>query len=119
MPWEQQLLVQCLSQVEGDTELLRELLDMLEPLMDESAEAFRDAARREDREGAHAIAHSVKGMLANIGFFDLAERAYEIEQLSLEGRFSAALESLENLSRETFERVRGLTDALEEMRCES
>lgn len=113
------ILPRCLSQVQGDIELLRELLEMLPACMEDLTEALKEAIRRDDREGARAAAHSMKGMLANIGFDDLAEKAYSLERLSLEGAYRTLLGEAEELSRMTCELVRNLSSALEDTPCGS
>ncbi len=111
------LLHRCLTQVEGDTGLLEELLDMLPSCLEDLMASFRKAVVDHDATAAHEAAHSVKGMLANVGFFELAELAYEIEQLSKASRFSVALERMEELAEKTNATVTEVRKLLENMPC--
>ncbi len=90
----------ALSRVEGDRELLAEIIrDFLDGLP-ESRAAVEDAVSRSDAAAAERAAHALKGSLGVLGAARAAEAAARLETLAREGDLEGLPKACEELNRE-------------------
>ena len=85
-------LQELLSRVEGDRELMRELLSIFKEEFPQHHQALRKAVESMDSSRIASEAHALKGMLANLGAHSAAEAAAQLEQLG-RTRASSGLEA--------------------------
>lgn len=68
-----------LDRLDGDIDLYHRVLEMLLPGLETSLAQFDAALKRDDRDAMKSIAHSVRGMAANVGAVALSRTATEVE----------------------------------------
>lgn len=68
-----------LDRLDGDVDLYHRVLEMLLPSLDTSLAQFDAALERDDRDAMKSVAHSVRGMAANVGAVALSRIATEVE----------------------------------------
>ncbi len=78
-------LPELLDRVEGDLELLAELLRLFLDDLPENRDALLKAIEGDDLGGAAIAAHKLKGMLANLSAIQMASLASEIELAARSG----------------------------------
>jgi len=79
-------LNELIERIDGDQELLRELLVMFREDAQINLEKTRNAIGTGDYEGLSRTAHTMKGMLKNLSMGAAAETAAALEQASRENR---------------------------------
>ena len=79
-------LVKALAWVDGDQELLAELVAVFLEDLPARLQALRVAVQTEDAQGTERAAHSLKGAMASLGGETARTLAYEIEQMGRAGR---------------------------------
>jgi CheY-like chemotaxis protein len=105
---------EVLSRVDGDVTLLRELDDIFVAEYPKLLTHVREAMTAGDSEALGKTAHTIKGMLANLGAKSAAEAALRLEQMRTEKNLSGAEEAYATLEKE-IERFSGaLSSLLEE-----
>jgi len=85
---------ELLSRVEGDRELIRDLLSIFKEEFPQHHQALRKAVESMDAPRIASEAHALKGMLANLGAQSAAEAAAQLEQLGRTGASSGLEASL-------------------------
>jgi two-component system, sensor histidine kinase and response regulator len=80
-----------LDRLGGDVELYHRVLEMLLPSIGDSLEKLRAACAAGDEESVHRVAHSVRGMSANVGALALIDAATELETAIADGMECEAL----------------------------
>ena len=81
-------LAKALTWVDGDKELLAELVAVFLEDLPERTEALRAAVETEDAQGTERAAHSLKGAVASLGGETARALAYELEQMGRAGRLA-------------------------------
>ena len=103
----------ALEQVDGDTELLRDLVDTLLESAEEDIEKIRSGISSGDTEAVQRGAHSLKGAAASLAAEPLCETAFRLETAGRSGNLREAPALLEKLEAE-LERLKEFVDQLEE-----
>ncbi len=93
-------LNELMERLDGDQELLRELLVMFRVEVRINLEKTRSAIGTGDYEGLSRTAHTMKGMLRNLSMGAAAETAAALEKASRENRQGDSRELLEKLVKE-------------------
>jgi HPt (histidine-containing phosphotransfer) domain-containing protein len=93
-------LNELMERLDGDQELLRELLVMFREDVRINLEKTRSAIGTGDYEGLSRTAHTMKGMLRNLSMGAAAETAAALEKASRENREGDSRELLEKLVKE-------------------
>jgi HPt (histidine-containing phosphotransfer) domain-containing protein len=93
-------LNELMERLDGDQELLRELLVMFRQDVRINLEKTRSAIGTGDYEGLSRTAHTMKGMLKNLSMGAAAETAAALEKASRENRQGDSKELLEKLLKE-------------------
>ena len=78
----------ALDRIDGDEELLNEVLEVFACDMPQKVEALNRALKNDDAAAAAFKAHSIKGACLSIGAEVVARLAYEIEAAAKQGRLS-------------------------------
>jgi HPt (histidine-containing phosphotransfer) domain-containing protein len=91
---------QLIQNVDGDPELLEEIVSLFFESSGEILTALRDSVRSADGPGLHASAHQLKGALANVGARAAAQAAYELERMGKAGELTRLEEALTSLEEE-------------------
>jgi two-component system, sensor histidine kinase and response regulator len=91
----------ALAFVEGDHELLRELVAVALDNVPQQMAALREAIRAADATGLATTAHTLKGTMAAIGAVSVMETAGRLEALGRGGDLSGATAALDLLQQET------------------
>lgn len=89
---------ELLARVENDRDLLRELIGMFKEDFPKQLASLRPAVEKGDAKRVASLAHTLKGMLANLAAHDAYEKAARLEQLGRNGqieRFDEAFATLE------------------------
>ena len=94
---------ELLKRVEGDQELLRELLLMFREDSLSNLQEARSLLTQNDLQGLSRVAHTLKGMLRNLSMTEAAEIAATLESKAREGLKEESRESLDGLEK-------GITD---------
>lgn len=105
-------LEELTARVEGDRELLRDLLSIFKEEFPQRRLALREAV--ESLEAARVVleAHSLKGMLANLAAGEAAKAVAELERLGRNNetaRFAESLAHFEAIARELSRQVEECT----------
>jgi CheY-like chemotaxis protein/HPt (histidine-containing phosphotransfer) domain-containing protein len=90
-----------LTRVDGDLELLRNIVELF---LDEAPKLLweiGDAVTRRDREALERAAHTLKGSVGNFHASTVVEAALRLETMGREGNFVGAQEALAALESET------------------
>lgn len=87
----------AMGQVDGDEELLQELLTIFKDSSASDMEALLQAVAGEDPVAARSAAHSIKGAAASLGLEAVRDVAMAIEKDSREGALDVARQELSNL----------------------
>jgi two-component system sensor histidine kinase/response regulator len=95
-------LTELLARVENDRELLRDLLMISKAELPKHLQALREAVESGDGNRAALVAHTLKGMLANLSANRAAEAAARLERMGRSGQMSGIEEAFV-----TFERYVG------------
>ena len=103
-----------LSRVDGDVELLRELGEIFVAECPKLLTQVREAATAGDGDALGKAAHTIKGMLANLGAKSAADAALRLEGMRGENDLSGADEAYAALEREIERFSHALTALLEE-----
>jgi HPt (histidine-containing phosphotransfer) domain-containing protein len=93
-------LNELMERIDGDQELLRELLVMFREDVRINLEKTRRAIGMSDYEGLSRTAHTMKGMLKNLSMGAAAETAAALEKASLENRQGDSRQLLQKLVKE-------------------
>jgi HPt (histidine-containing phosphotransfer) domain-containing protein len=99
-------------QLEGEPDLLRELLDLFMIDTPNNLEAIGQAIATRNAEGLRHAAHSAKGSSANLGAAALAAACKELEDLGRSGTTEGALPLLERAESEYHRAVAALEQEL-------
>lgn len=78
--------MELLERVEGDRELLQELVGLFREDWPKQMEALRGAAATKDARGVIAASHTLKGMLANLTAAKAATMAASLEMAARGGK---------------------------------
>ena len=103
---------EALAHVEGDHELLREVVGLFLVETPELLAAIRDSIMRGDGQMLELAAHSVKGAARSFGAYAACEAALKLEEMGREGDLTQAESASAELDRE----IAHLTRALAEYR---
>jgi len=90
----------ALERVEGDRELLEELLHLFEDECQNSVEEMRTVWNARDNSTLVRLAHTMKGSAANVGANGISEAARELEMQVRSGNLELAFKQIANLERE-------------------
>lgn len=101
-----------LSRLSGDAELYRSILEMLPTSLRSAMEQYDAALGSDDRDAMRSVAHSVRGMAANVGAIDLSASAAELEDALREARENA--EQLAKFGARLHETLQTVEQCLEE-----
>jgi two-component system sensor histidine kinase/response regulator len=89
---------ELLKRVEGDRELLRELIALFFEELPERLEAIRVALEQDDLQSIHELVHSIKGSVSNFAAapaFEAASRVNDLSRAGTRDGLKAAVEALE------------------------
>ena len=89
-----------LDNVGGDTELLREIIDLFFESTGEILDSIRAAVTKADNDSLHRSAHQLKGALANVGAKAATDSALELETLGRNGVLSGLEDAMDALDQE-------------------
>lgn len=87
----------ALKRLDGDEELLSELMDMLLDQIEEGMLHLAEAIGRGDAHGVEQTAHSLKGASASLGAERFRQCAFQLEQIGRSGNLSEATNALVKL----------------------
>ena len=90
----------ALGRLDGDEELLSELMGMLLDQIDEGMVHLTEAIERGDAHEVEQTAHSLKGASANLGAERFRQCAFQLEQIGRSGNLSDAAPLLAKLQEE-------------------
>ena len=105
-----------LQNVDGDAELLREIVELFFESSDEIVRNLKTAVTGADADAVNRSAHQLKGALANVGACAAADAAARLEKLGRGGRLEGAGEALTSLEGELARlgpELRGLAASLD------
>jgi two-component system sensor histidine kinase/response regulator len=91
---------EALDRVEGDRELLAELVKLFEEETPKLLAEVRDAIAKGDAKTLERAAHTIKGSAGNFGAQPASQAALDLEQLARSGDLSRATELMEAVERE-------------------
>ena len=91
------MLQSVLERVEGDLELLTELVEMFPECAEETLAELSEACARRDAHAARAAAHTLKGMCANLALEQSAQLAKSLELASIAAQWDQCAELLSAL----------------------
>ena len=89
-----------IENVDGDPELLEEIVSLFFESSEEILEAIRQAVKGADPGALNASAHQLKGALANVGAKAATEAAYELEKMGKAGTMSGLESAMGTLETE-------------------
>ena len=87
----------ALDQVDGDEELLHDMIAVFLEYWPQTQQALQTAVRLQDAHGLTQAAHSLKGAVSSLGAVAVRETAHTLEVLGRSGDLSAAPAWLELL----------------------
>lgn len=87
----------ALTNVEGDVELLQEIVGLFLEEAPRLLEGIRDAITHQERQTLERAAHSLKGSAASLGAVGVVPAAQALENLGREGKFAEAQAALPRL----------------------
>jgi len=90
----------ALERVEGDRELLEELLRLFVNECQGTLRQIRDSWSSHDVRALGRLAHTLKGSSANVGANELSQAAFVLERLARSGNLENAVQHIANLERE-------------------
>jgi len=93
-------LSKALEVVDGDVELLKELVTLFLKNFPDNLAQIRDGLARSDTNVVERAAHSLKGSVSNFGAMRAFEAAYRLEVLGREGRLGEVESALSKLDEE-------------------
>jgi two-component system, sensor histidine kinase and response regulator len=105
-----------LERVEGDTELLGEIIELFFRSADRCLETLRAAAEGSTPEELTDAAHSMKNLVNNFGAPEACALAQRLEQMGLEGKLEGAEALLPPLEHELGRLAAALADLKEQLR---
>ncbi len=91
-------LTEVMSRVDGNEELLRELVDIFLEDCPNLLSEINQALQATDPDALTRAAHSLKGAVANFGAHQAAEAALRVEMAGRQGDLGAAQEAFADLS---------------------
>jgi two-component system sensor histidine kinase/response regulator len=94
----------ALEVVDGDVDLLRDVVEMFSEEYPTQVEALREALARQDALGVESAAHRLKGILSNVGGLTARDLARRLETMGEEGKLDGGAQVLGELDAE-IERV--------------
>jgi two-component system sensor histidine kinase/response regulator len=100
-----------LARVEGDVELLLEIVELFLTDSSHQLAQIRDSAARRDAKALEKAAHGLKGALGNFSVQAAYDAALRLEMIGRSGDLNKADEALINLEEE-IERLRSALEAL-------
>jgi HPt (histidine-containing phosphotransfer) domain-containing protein len=92
--------VEALARVEGDTELLVDLIDIFFDIAGPMMEAIRAAVATNDPVKLEKAAHRLKGSVSIFGAHTVSETAFELEKMGRAGNLSRAADTLGQLEQQ-------------------
>ncbi len=101
-----------LGRVDGDRELLQEIIEVYLEEYPRMLQEIRDAVGQSDSERLRIAAHTLKGAVANFGAKAAVQAAQELETMGKSGNVGQAAETLDKLE----DALTWLLPALEELR---
>ncbi|HEX4075371.1 MAG TPA: Hpt domain-containing protein, partial [Candidatus Acidoferrales bacterium] len=90
----------ALDRVEGDRELLEEIIHIFTGEYAANMDAIRDAFSARDARLLERLAHTIKGATANLGAVALSQAAFQLEKLAASGDLSNAAEWIDKIQHE-------------------
>jgi CheY-like chemotaxis protein len=105
--------VALLDRVEGDMELLSDIIELFKEDSVRQMTAIREAIDKKQADTLRRAAHTLKGTCGNLGAVEAAATALELEKLAVGGDLSHAQESLRSLE-EQIQRASKLLDELKQ-----
>lgn len=105
-------LQQALANMEGDVELLQEIVEVFLEVAPEQLDELTAGIEAGEVGSVGTLAHGMKGGAANIGADAFVAAAHELEQLARDGSLSGAQELLENL-RDEFNTLRAVLEGVD------
>jgi HPt (histidine-containing phosphotransfer) domain-containing protein len=107
---------ELLNRLEGDEELLRELIDMFLAECGEILQQGLDAVVHRDAAELHRTAHKLKGAVSIFRSAETTQAALALETMGREGNLTTAAEASTRLQR-SIEALRNSLVALKEKHC--
>lgn len=101
-------MTELLARVENDRELLRDLLMISKEELPKHLQDLREAVKSGDGKRVASVAHTLKGMLANLSANHAAEVAARLERMGGSGQNSGFEEELHNFERDAMSVLREL-----------
>ena len=101
-----------LLRVDGDRELMCELLVMFKEACPELLRILEDAAANQDMRQVEITAHTMNGMLANVSALRARSAAAELERLGREGEAGGIKAAFAALQQEIIHSLREIDDYL-------
>ena len=89
-----------LRNLEGDRELLKEIVDLFFESSGEILDSIREAVKSAHHEDLNRTAHQLKGALANVGAQAAAAAALELETLGRNGVLTGIEDAMSSLDAE-------------------
>jgi len=91
---------ELLKRVDGDMELLQDLVDVFLEELPQRLEALRAALDQDDLEGLHEKAHSIKGSVSNFAAAAAFEAASQVNDLARSGTRDGLKQAIDVLEQE-------------------
>lgn len=89
-----------LEQVDGDRDLLKELIDIFSGQTRQQLQILRESVAAKDAPTVRRAAHTIKGSVANFGAQPAFELAFCLEQMGADGALDQAPAALDALAAE-------------------
>ena len=105
---------EALSRVDGDTELLANLMDIFSTQAGPMLEAVRSAVSSNDPDKLEKAAHRLKGSVSIFGAHSVSQAAFELEKMGREGNLTQMTSGLSQLE----QHMTNLQSALKQFRRE-
>jgi signal transduction histidine kinase/CheY-like chemotaxis protein len=105
---------QALARVEGDMELMREIIGLFLDEYGNLMEEIRDSIKAGDAKKLERAAHTLKGMVGNFGAERAQKAALKLEKIGREGGLDGAEEAFHELEREVERLKKALDEFLKE-----
>jgi two-component system sensor histidine kinase/response regulator len=103
-----------LARVEGDMELLGDIIELFKDDSVRQIATIRDAIEKKQADAVRRAAHTLKGTCGNLGAPEAAAAAWELEKLAATGDLSRAQESLRSLEAQIEQAGKLLADLRQE-----
>lgn len=107
---------ELLTRIDGDVELLAELVEIFEEDLPGRFDEFEQAIRADDMEALHRAAHSFKGSVGNFAARSAFEMARRLDEAALGGHRESVHIVLDQLRKEVESLVPALHALLAELR---